>query len=83
MIHVYAQSVADINLRTSSLDIRLAECHEELNAGKFLNSHAALYARYFTEVVEEDGSRHYEYNEEHIEGRETGDEVCGALRHRH
>ena len=41
------------------------------NSGRFLNSHAALYARYFTEVVEEDGSRHYEYNEEHIEGRET------------
>ena len=71
MIHVYAQSVADINLRTSSLDIRLAECYEELNAGKFLNSHAALYARYFKEIEEEDGSRHYEYNEEHIEGRET------------
>ena len=71
LIHVYAQSVADINLRTSSLDIRLAECYEELNAGKFLNSHAALYARYFKEIEKEDGSRHYEYNEEHIEGRET------------
>ena len=71
MIHVYAQSVADISLRTSSLDIRLAECYEELNAGKFLNSHAALYARYFTEVEQSDGSRRYEYNDEHIAGRET------------
>ena len=71
MIHVYAQSVADINLRTSSLDIKLAECCQELNAGKFLNSHAALYARYFTEVQDPDGNRRYEYNDEHIKERET------------
>ncbi len=62
---------SDIQVRSGNLDLRLVDCLNELNDGKFIPSHASLYARYFTETTNPDGSKTYNYNDEAIASSEN------------
>lgn len=70
-IHVYTRMTSDIQVRSGNLDLRLVDCLNELNDGKFIPSHASLYARYFTETTNPDGSKTYNYNDEAIASSEN------------
>ena len=51
-IHVYTSDNEDAGKRGMKLDMKLAECFRELNAGDWNDVHAALYAKYFDMTVE-------------------------------
>lgn len=70
-IHVFTKDIQDLSLRSRNLDLRLQGCYEELNRGEFIDVHAPLYARYFTETVNEDGTKSYDYNDESIRNSEN------------
>ena len=73
-IHVYASDNEDAGKRGIRLDMKIAECFDELNAGRFIESHAHLYAKYFEEHIEKDGeneARTYAYKDDVIEEAES------------
>lgn len=70
-IHVYTKLVNDIAIRSGNLDLKLIDCLNELNNGEWNNAHVSLYAKYFKETVNSDGSKSYQYNDEAIQNSEN------------
>ena len=73
-MHVYTSDNDDIRKRGIKLDMKLSECFKELNEGKFTEAHAALYAKYFDEHIEnKDGKeiRSYTYKEDALKKAES------------
>lgn len=53
------------------MDMKLAQCFAELNDGQFIHSHDHLYAKYFTENVDETGRKTYSYKDGAIDAAES------------
>ena len=62
--HVYTSENEDIGKRGISLDIKLRECFNELNAGEWVEAHIPLYAKYFEMNECENGVKRYSYKED-------------------
>ena len=69
--HVYTSDNEDAGKRGIRMDMKLAQCFAELNDGQFIHSHAHLYAKYFTENVDEMGRKTYSYKDGAIDAAES------------
>lgn len=75
VIHVYSRSTEEDARRSIAFDMKLRQCHEELNGGTFIPVHAHLYGKYFIQTVHEDGGTGYDYDDAKIarsDGRYAG-----------
>lgn len=70
-IHVYTKLLNDIAIRSSNLDLKLIDCLHELNSNELNKAHSHLYAKYFKESIDPDGSKTYDYNDEAIQNSEN------------
>ena len=73
-IHVYTSDNEDAGRRGMKLDMKLAECFRELNAGDWNEAHVALYAKYFdmnVETVDGVEKKTYSYKEKALEDVES------------
>lgn len=73
-IHVYTSDNEDAGKRGMKLDMKLAECFRELNAGDWNDAHAALYAKYFgmnVRTVDGVEKKTYSYKEKALEDAES------------
>jgi len=70
-IHVYTKLLNDIAIRSGNLDLKLIDCLKELNNGEWNNAHVSLYAKYFKETINADGSKSYNYNDDAIHNSEN------------
>ena len=73
-IHVYTSDSEDAGRRGMKLDMKLAECFRELNAGDWNEAHVALYAKYFdmnVETVDGVEKKTYSYKEKALENAES------------
>jgi len=76
-IHVYTKMTSDMAIRSGNLDLKLMDCFDELTSGEWNNAHIGLYARYFKETVNQDGSKSYSYNDSAI--KESENKYSGYL----
>ena len=73
-IHVYTSDNEDAGKRGMKLDMKLAECFRELNAGDWNDAHVALYAKYFDmniETVDGVEKKTYSYKEKALKDAES------------
>ncbi len=73
-IHVYTSDNEDAGKRGMKLDMKLAECFRELNAGEWNDAHVALYAKYFDmniDTVDGVEKKTYAYREKALEDAES------------